>query len=79
MTPMISEAARNQSGGFAKQDPQELKKQKEERIAEAKRRRREKKRMEMKEFKEEMAAITDRSISSEEFFDSKDEMAAQYR
>ena len=46
MQPQISEAARNQSGSTAKVNQEELRKQKEERIAEAKRRRREKKRLE---------------------------------
>ena len=81
MQPMISEAAKNQSGGALKQDPEKLKREKDERIAEAKRRRREKKRLQKLEEQEEYerSLMQSRSISSEEFFESKDEMAEQYK
>jgi hypothetical protein len=76
MQPLISEAARQQSGAITKQDPEELRRQKEERIAEAKRLRRERKRLQKLEEEEQLTALRNRSISSEEFFDSKDEMAS---
>jgi hypothetical protein len=76
---MITEAARQQSGATIKHNPDELRRQKEERITEAKKRRKSKKLLQDLENQQQIAAIKSKTISSEEFFESKDEMAEQYR
>ena len=77
--PVISDAARAQSGGLLKQDPDELRRQKEERITEAKRIRRERRRLE-KQKQDELDQIEGthkKRISSEEYFSSKNDMIQQ--
>jgi len=77
--PVISEQARQQKGGLAQQDLQELRRQKEERIAEAKRIRRERKRLykQQQDELDELQGKNRKSISSEEYFSSKNDMVQQ--